>query len=86
MSKKGTKRQRKNSLDGKVQGSKGSKKASTDDTAFDLVTLKKRRESLDGTFRKARKNLTQLGPWKLPERIEDKFHDVALGVLSKMNK
>ena len=86
VSKKGAKTQRKNSLEGKAAGIKGSKKPSIEDIALDLVALKKRRESLDGTFKKARKNLTDLGPWKLPETLEDKFQDVALGILSKMNR
>jgi hypothetical protein len=81
----GTKRQRKNSLDGKAKG-KTTRKSLIDDTAFDLVALKKRRDSLDGSFKKARKNLTQLGPWRLPERIEDKFQEVALSTLLKMNR
>lgn len=86
IAKKGNKRQRKVSLDGKMKPSKGLKQSAFDETAFDVVALKKRRESLDGSFKKARKNLTQLGPWRLPDKIEDKFKEVAIETLSKMNK
>lgn len=86
ISKKGSKRTQRKSLEGKPKAGKSSKKSSFDETAFDLSALKKRREALDGSFKKARKNLTQLGPWKLPEKIEDKFEEVAIGILSKMNR
>lgn len=87
IAKTGNKRQRKSSLDGKLKSGQSSKQTSTDESAlFDLVALKKRRESLDGSFKKARKNLSQLGPWTLPARIEDKFRDVAIATLSKMNR
>jgi hypothetical protein len=53
---------------------------------FDLTALKKQRDLLDGSFEAARSHLTDNGPWKLPDGLEDKFADIALATLSKMDR
>lgn len=54
---------------------------------LDLKFWKKCRESLNGTYKAARKNLTQHDGWQLPPGIpDDKFADVANYTLSKMDK
>ena len=54
---------------------------------LDLDFWTSARESLDGSFKAARKNLLQLGPWKLPPGIPaEKFSEVAYITLDKMHK
>jgi len=54
---------------------------------LNLKFWKQSRESLNGTFKSARKNLTQFDSWVLPPGIpDDKFADIANSTLDKMNK
>ena len=53
---------------------------------FSVSVLKKQREELDGSFDAARRHLTSNGPWELPDGTEDKFADVALATLTKMDR
>lgn len=54
---------------------------------LDLDFWNSARASLDGTFKAARKNLLQFGPWKLPPGIPgEKFSEVAYITLDKMHK
>lgn len=54
---------------------------------LDLPYWKKCREALNGTYKAARKNLTQHEGWDLPSSIpDDRFADVANYTLDKMNK
>ena len=54
---------------------------------LDLDFWNAARESLDGSFKAARKNLLQFGPWKLPPGIPgEKFSEVAYITLDKMHK
>jgi hypothetical protein len=54
---------------------------------LDMQFWKKCREGLNGTYKAARKNLTQHDGWELPSAIpDDKFADVANYTLDKMNK
>jgi hypothetical protein len=51
----------------------------------DVGFWQKRRKRLPGTFKAARKNLTEFGPWRLPTSIDmDKFADIALATLDTM--
>lgn len=63
-------------------------KAKKPESVFlDLDFWKSSRESLDGSFKAARKNFFQVGPWELPQGIpEEKFTEVAYITLDKMNK
>lgn len=53
---------------------------------LNLKFWKQCRESLNGTFKAARKNLTQFDGWTLPEDVADKFTEIANITLEKMNK
>ena len=53
---------------------------------LDLKFWKDCRESLNGTFKAARKNLTQFDGWTLPEDVVDKFTEIANCTIEKMNK
>lgn len=53
---------------------------------LDPLVWKGERESLDGSFAAAWKFFTKRGPWKIPPEIADKFRDVALATLSKMDR
>ena len=52
------------------------------DELFDVEKLQAEVDGLDDTFDAARDNLTQRGPWRLPEEIESKFKDVAKKTLA----
>jgi hypothetical protein len=62
----------------------------TDDDSPIFLNLnywKQCRESLDGTFKAARKSLTKFDGWSLPVGIpDDKFTDIANITIEKMNK
>jgi len=71
---------------GRVEASK-EKEDEPESVFLDLAFWKSSRESLDGSFKAARKNLLQCRPWSLPPSIpDDKFAEVAYIVLDKMNK
>lgn len=53
---------------------------------LDLKFWKDCRESLNGTFKAARKNLTQFDGWTLPDDVADKFAEIANNTIEKMNK
>lgn len=54
---------------------------------LDIQYWKKCRESLDGTYKAARKNLRQHNGWELPPGVpHDMFADVAIYTLDKMKK
>jgi hypothetical protein len=53
---------------------------------LDLKFWKQCREALNGTFKAARKNLTQFDGWTVPEDLADKFTEIANSTLEKMNK
>jgi hypothetical protein len=65
----------------------GENRDNSDPTAkfADVGFWQKRRKRLPGTFKAARKNLTEFGPWQLPTSIDmDKFADIALATLDTM--
>lgn len=54
---------------------------------MDVDAWKKSRGELDGSFKSARKNLMRHGAWNIPPEVaDDKFSDIALFVISKMNE
>ena len=53
---------------------------------LNLQFWKQCRESLNGTFKAARKNLTQFDGWILPEDVAYKFTEIANSTLEKMDK
>jgi hypothetical protein len=53
---------------------------------LDITFWRQCRESLNGTFKAARKNLTQVDGWFLPDDLSDKFCEIANITLEKMNK
>lgn len=73
---------------------RGTKKTQSSDVKHDVsssiyldaTVWKGERESLDGSFAAARKFFSKRGPWKLPAEIIDKFREVALATLSKMDR
>lgn len=51
----------------------------------DIEFWQKRRKRLPGSFKAARKNLTDFGPWQLPNSVgADKFAEIALATLDTM--
>ena len=65
----------------------GNDGASNDTSIFlNIKFWKQCRESLNGTFKAARKNLTQFDGWTLPSEVADKFTEIANSTLEKMNK
>jgi hypothetical protein len=57
-----------------------------DKIMFDASALKKKREKLDGSFDAAHDLLMAHGPWKLPDGTDDKFQELALATLAKMDR
>jgi hypothetical protein len=57
-----------------------------DKIMFDATALKKEREKLDGSFDAAHDHLMTHGPWKLPDGTDDKFQELALATLVKMDR
>jgi hypothetical protein len=74
--------------DGRIDDEKPTNNGPDDIPIFlNLKFWKQCRESLDGTFKSARKNLTQLDSWVLPLGVpDDKFADIANNTLDKMTK
>lgn len=70
----------------KIESGSSEVAVSANQNMFSLSLLKKQREELDGSFDAARRHLTSNGPWKLPDSIEDKFADVAMATLTKMER
>ena len=84
---------KKKSADSKVDesGSAAAKSSGGGDdndtpTFLNLEYWKQCRESLNGTFKAARKNLTKFDGWTLPEDLVGKFTEIANITLEKMNK
>ena len=65
---------------------KKNRRKAYDPTMFDAAVLKKKREQLDGSFDAALGHLAERGPWKLPKGFEDKFKEIALGIIAKMGR
>jgi hypothetical protein len=45
-----------------------------------------KRKGLDGSFEAARANFTEAGPWKLPSLVEDRFKEIALDTLERIDR